>query len=112
MMKCRANPETSVIISFYNKINYLKLVLAGFVNQSSKNFEIIIADDGSERQVVSELEQHSVYLPFQIKHVWHEDKGFRKNKILNRAVAASNSDYLIFVDGDCIPHKKFVEDHL
>lgn len=112
MMKYRTNPETSVIISFYNKIDYLKLVLAGFVNQSSKNFEIIIADDGSEKKVISELEQHSTSLPFQIRHVWHEDIGFRKNKILNQAVVASNSGYLIFIDGDCVPHKKFIEDHL
>ncbi|RMD48825.1 MAG: glycosyltransferase, partial [Ignavibacteria bacterium] len=50
--------------------------------------------------------------PLQINHVWHEDKGWRKNKILNEAIRVANSDLLIFVDGDCIPHSKFIEEHI
>lgn len=104
--------EASVIISFYNKSDYLKLVLAGFEIQSKNNFEIIIADDGSEEKIVQEIETLSNQFPFRIKHIWQEDKGFRKNRILNQAILASESDYLIFIDGDCIPHQKFVEGHL
>lgn len=104
--------DASVIISFYNKPDYLKLVLAGFEIQSENNFEIIIADDGSEEKIVKEIESLSNQYPFRIKHIWQEDKGFRKNKILNQAILASESDYLIFIDGDCIPHPKFVEGHL
>jgi glycosyltransferase involved in cell wall biosynthesis len=104
--------DASVIISFYNKPDYLKLVLAGFEIQSENNFEIIIADDGSEVKIVQEIESLSNQYPFRIKHIWQEDKGFRKNKILNQAILASESDYLIFIDGDCIPHPKFVEGHL
>jgi glycosyltransferase involved in cell wall biosynthesis len=104
--------KTSIIISFYNKIEYLKLVLAGFETQTEKFFEIIIADDGSNHQILDEVQKIISSYPFRIKHVWHEDKGFRKNKILNKAILASESDYLIFIDGDCVPHSHFVEGHL
>ncbi len=104
--------KTSVIIAFYKRIDFLKLLLAAFELQSIKDFELIIADDGSPMDIVEELEGLLNNSSFQVLHLWQEDKGFRKNKILNRAVLASKSDYLIFIDGDCIPHSKFVEEHL
>ena len=104
--------KTSVIAAFYNNINYLKLVLAGFERQTKKVFEFIIADDGSREDIVKEIEKISSNYSFRIKHIWHPDKGFRKNKILNQAILGSSSDYLIFIDSDCVPHSKFVEEHL
>ncbi len=104
-------PEISLIISFYNRIDYLRLVLAGLERQSFKNFEVIIADDGSESKIVNEIENIAGNYTFQIIHLWQEDKGFRKNKILNRCITASSSGYLIFIDGDCVPHKNFIKEH-
>lgn len=104
--------KTSVIAAFYNNIHYLKLVLAGFEIQTEKNFEFIIADDGSRDDIVKEIESIASNYSFRIKHIWHPDKGFRKNKILNQAILASETDYLIFIDADCIPHSKFVEEHI
>jgi len=106
------NFDASVIISFYNKIEILKLVLAGFERQSRKGFEIIIADDGSANAVVDELQRIIKASPLQIKHVWHPDNGWRKNIILNRAIASSCSEYIVFTDGDCIPHRHFIKEHL
>jgi len=104
--------KASIIAAFYNRIEYLKLVLAGFERQTEKDFELIIADDGSKEDVVKEIELIASNYAFRIKHIWHPDKGFRKNKILNQAILASSSDYLIFIDSDCVPHSKFVEEHL
>lgn len=104
--------KVSLIISFFNRIDYLRLILAALKNQSYKDFEAIIADDGSKAEVVSEIEKLSLSLPFMVKVVWHEDKGFRKNRILNDAIRASETDYLIFIDGDCIPHKDFIKEHV
>jgi glycosyltransferase involved in cell wall biosynthesis len=103
---------TTLIIAFYNNLNYLQLVLAGLERQTFTDFEIIIADDGSDSKIVSELKILLTKSSLNIDHIWHEDKGFRKNRILNKAILKSAAPYLIFIDGDCIPHKEFVNEHL
>lgn len=105
-------PKASLIISFYNKIDYLELVLAGLERQSEKRFEIILADDGSNDEVVHKTDELLNKFSFPAIHLWHEDKGFRKNRILNKAIEAASAETLIFIDGDCIPHSKFIEEHL
>ena len=105
------NPKASLIISFYNNFNFLELVLAGLERQTLKRFEIIIADDGSTEEVKNKIKNYKQGTDLNIKHVWHEDLGWRKNKILNKAIIESESDYIIFIDGDCIPHERFIEDH-
>ncbi len=104
--------ECSVIISFYNKIDYLKLLLEGFERQSYRDFEVIIADDGSKPEIVAQIKEIQQNYFFNTTHVWHEDTGWRKNEILNKAVRLTQTPYIIFVDGDCIPHKHFVKEHL
>jgi len=104
--------KASVIISIYNNLHFLKLVLAGFENQSDKDFEIILADDGSGKDVIDEIKLLLSKFPVKIKHIWQEDAGFRKNKILNKAIGIAETDYLVFIDGDCIPHSKFIVGHL
>lgn len=104
--------EGSVIVSVYNNYNFLELVLAGFERQSFKNFEIIIADDGSNNSFIEKIRKYIEKSDLIINHIWHEDKGWRKNKILNNALKTAESEYIIFVDGDCIPHKDFVKEHL
>lgn len=103
--------DCSLIISFYNRIDFLKLVLAGLERQIFRRFEIILADDGSNQNVVSEISEIKKISSFPFAHLWQEDLGFRKNKILNSAIRKSSSDYLIFIDGDCIPHSMFMFEH-
>lgn len=107
-----ANLKASVIISVYNRFDFLELVLAGLSIQSEKNFEVIISDDGSGSVFVKALKAYMSESPLQIRHNWHEDQGFRKNRILNLSVSMASAPYLIFIDGDCIPHPRFVEAHL
>ncbi len=104
--------ECSVIISFYNKIEYLKLVLEGFERQSYKDFEVIIADDGSKPEIVAQIKEIQNKYAFDITHVWHEDLGWRKNEILNKAICITKTPYIIIIDGDCIPHKHFIKEHI
>jgi glycosyltransferase involved in cell wall biosynthesis len=103
--------KASLIISFYNNISYLKFIIAGLERQTFKDFEIIIADDGSNQESIDRIEQLALKIPFPLKHVWQEDKNFRKNKILNKAVQSASTDYLIFIDGDCVPHPYFIQEH-
>lgn len=102
----------TVIIAFYNKVRFLDLVLAGLARQSVQNFEVIIADDGSTAENVAAIKELFKKYSYPIKHLWHEDNGFRKNIMLNKCILAAAGDTLIFVDGDCIPHQCFVEEHL
>ncbi len=102
----------SVIMSTYNAVQWLEKVLWGFSVQTVTDFEIIIADDGSGFETKEKIEELKKVITIPIIHVWQEDDGFQKTKILNKAILASNSDYLIFTDGDCIPRKDFVEIHL
>jgi len=102
----------SLIISVYNKIDFLELIFAALEIQTYKEFEVVIADDGSDTNFVKGLDLLISKATFPAKHVWHEDKGWRKNIILNRAIVAAEGNYLIFIDGDCIPHPLFIEEHV
>lgn len=101
----------SVIITTYNASEWLEKVLIGFDCQSYKDFEVIIADDGSGPATVDMIEKCRRTTNLTIKHVWQEDDGFRKCTILNKAIIASETDYLVFTDGDCIPHKDYMKVH-
>lgn len=105
-MKC------SIIISTYNSPAWLEKVLWGYQIQTAKDFEIIVADDGSTCDTKDVITSFQGKFENPINHVWHEDIGFRKTIILNKAVVQAQSDYLIFTDGDCIPRADFVETHL
>lgn len=105
-------PKASLIIAFYNNITCLELIFKALVQQSEMDFEVIIADDGSKQEAIDYINKNKDNYPYKITHLWHKDKGFRKNRIVNHAVIKSNSDYIIIIDGDCIPQKYFIEDHI
>ncbi|QSS96845.1 glycosyltransferase family 2 protein [Psychroflexus sp. ALD_RP9] len=104
--------QASVIISTYNSPLWLERVLVGYACQSIPDFEIVVADDGSTQETANLINRIRENYQLAINHVWHEDQGFQKTRILNKAVLASKSEYLIFTDGDCIPRHDFVETHL
>lgn len=104
--------QASVIFSTYNSEKWLEKVIIGFSVQTYKDFEIIIADDGSREATKNLIDKLRAEIDIPIVHVWQEDNGFQKSQILNKAIIASNSDYLIFTDGDCIPRKDFVQTHI
>src|SRR5574344_2682536 len=101
------NIKVGVVISTYNNPTWLEKVLWGYMYQTRKADEIIIADDGSKKETQQLIETYKKVLP--IVHVWHEDNGFQKSKILNNALVSAKSDYLIFTDQDCIPRNDFIE---
>ncbi len=105
------NPKISVIVSTYNAEEWLEKVLWGFNQQTFKDFEVIIADDGSRDTTKELIEKTSLLVSYPIIHVWQEDDGFQKSMILNKAVVACRSEYIIMTDGDCIPREDFVQVH-
>lgn len=102
----------SIIISTYNNSTWLEKVLWGYQCQTHRDFDIIIADDGSNETTRELITRYQALTPQKITHVWHEDNGFQKSAILNKAIQSSQSEYLIFTDGDCIPRWDFIQQHL
>jgi glycosyltransferase involved in cell wall biosynthesis len=101
----------TVIIATYNKVDWLEKVLYGYSVQTYKHFEVIIADDGSTEETKALIDRFKENYPVPLIHAWHEDKGYRRQKILNEAIVMANHEYILFTDGDCIPRKDFVETH-
>jgi len=101
----------SILLATYNWPQALKLCLESLATQSDRNFEIIIADDGSTESTKQVIEQFKASASIPIEHLWQEDQGFRKTIILNRAIAAAHGDYLVFLDGDCIVQPDFIARH-
>ena len=106
------SPSISVIISTYNAVEWLTKVLWSYAVQTTIDFELIIADDGSDLETKSCIETFAKDFPVAIIHVWQEDNGFQKSRILNKAIKMCNADYILMSDGDCIAKKDFVQKHL
>jgi len=104
--------NTSVIVSTYNQPAWLEKVLLGYSGQDTRDFELVIADDGSGEETRKLLARFQEKSDFPIRHVWHEDEGYRRSIILNAAILASRGEYLVFSDGDCIPRRDFVRTHM
>lgn len=106
------NPQhIGVVITTYNSPLWLKNVLFGYEAQTRQDFVTIIADDGSGQPTQDVINFFRARGKLNIQHVWHEDNGFQKCQILNKAIAQTECDYLIFTDGDCIPEPEFVAKH-
>ncbi|ROQ21274.1 glycosyl transferase family 2 [Marinimicrobium koreense] len=104
--------KVSVIMTTYNSPVWLEKVLWGYSVQTHKDFEIVIGDDGSTDETREVIERVKAQTGLAIRHIWQEDKGFRKCRILNKCILEADSDYLVFTDGDCIPRRDFLAVHL
>jgi glycosyltransferase involved in cell wall biosynthesis len=101
----------SVVITTYNRPDALEAVVRACFMQNDKNFEIIIADDGSTANTRACVERLGRDAPVPLSHVWQPDQGFRAAMARNRGVLAARGDYIVFLDGDCIPQRDFIARH-
>ena len=104
--------QISVIVATYNWPAALGLCLQSLKNQSFRDFEILIADDGSKEETRNLIQKYIQEFPIKITHLWHEDIGCRKTIIGNRAINSANGQYLIFLDGDCVVQPDYLQRHL
>ncbi len=105
-------PElVSVVITTYNRSDALLAVLSALTRQSDRNFEVIVADDGSTGVHRQRIVQSADALALKLIHVWHPDVGFTASKARNRGVAAARGNYIVFLDGDCVPERDFIARH-
>ena len=102
--------KVSIIIAFYKNTNALALIIKALALQTYHRFEVIIAEDDNNPATKLFIDGLIHQYNLAIKHVYQaEDAGFRKNKILNQSILASDGEYIVFIDGDCIPHKDFIK---
>ena len=107
----RQVPTISVVITTYNRPDALRAVLEACFTQSDKNFEIIIADDGSAHNTRDCIAALGRRAPVPLRHVWQADLGFRAAMVRNRGTLAASGNYIVFMDGDCIPQRDFIAQH-
>lgn len=101
----------SVVITTYNRSDALLAVLNGLARQTDKNFEVVVADDGSIQEHRLKILDSDVAKKLRATYVWHPDIGFTASCARNRGVSASKGDYLVFLDGDCVPEVDFIAQH-
>ncbi|UCC24318.1 MAG: glycosyltransferase family 2 protein [Gemmatimonadales bacterium] len=104
--------RAGVVVTTYRRPDALELVLRGYACQDTPAAEILVADDGSGDETGEVVDRVAEETGLPLVHVWHEDRGFRKTEVLNRAIRAAAAEYLIFTDGDCVPRRDFVATHL
>jgi glycosyltransferase involved in cell wall biosynthesis len=105
------NALISVIVTTYNREDALDAVLRSLAAQKDRNFEVLVADDGSSPATAALVRQWQPRFGVPLFHVWHEDRGFRAAEIRNRAILASSGAYVVFLDGDCLVRPDFVAVH-
>ena len=105
--------STTLIICIYNQAAQLRRVLETVATQSVTDFDIVIADDGSSDDAGAVIKDYRTNHPgVSLTHLWHEDEGFYKTIILNKAFKTASGDYIIVIDGDMLLHHRFIENHL
>ena len=105
-------PRVSVLLSTYNHPDLLARSLLGFALQTTRDFEIVVADDGSGPETRKVIESFQGDFPVRLVHVWQPDDGFHKSRAVNRATLQSRGAYLLFSDGDCVPAPNLIAEHL
>ena len=103
--------KISLVISTFNQPEALAKAWRGLLRQTRLPDEVLISDDGSGELTLELVKKFTTTTPTPVRHIWHPHDGFRKTVILNQTVAAAAGDYMIFTDGDCVPHPKFIADH-
>ncbi len=101
----------SLIISTYNRPDALRLCLDSILRQTTLPDEVIIGDDGSADDTRQVIEDFRKKCPVPLKHIWHEDDGFRLAMMRNKSVAAASGDYIVQIDGDIVLERHFIADH-
>ena len=105
--------KTELIVSTYNSPRALNLCLTSVACQRLRPDSICIADDGSGPETARSIAEFAAAHPeLRLRHVWHEDRGFEKGAILNKAMASSEADFLVFIDGDVLIHPDFIARHV
>lgn len=101
------NNLISVVVTCYNHEKYIEQCLRSIYNQTYRNIELIVLDDGStdgSTKIIQEVLKDS---PFVTNFESHENVGVVKNR--NMGLSLINGDYLLFVDSDNYLDMDYIE---
>lgn len=101
--------RVSVIAAIYKDIEALQLIINALKQQDYNDFELIVAEDNNDEIISNHLK---TVTGIDIKHTTQSDNGVRKARSQNNAIIKSTGEYLIFIDGDCIPYPNFISSHV
>lgn len=101
--------KVSVLLATYEMPLHLEMVLTALSNQNFSEFEILLCDDGSGPETARVVRMFRDRL--KITHLWQENRGFRKCRLLNEGIRRAVAPLCVFLDGDCVPHRSFIADH-
>lgn len=104
-------PSLGIVVNTFNQPEYLQRVLRALALQLSEQDEVLLADDGSTDETREVFEEWEQAQPFRAVHIWQKKEGFRRSRILNASIAQARNEYLVFIDGDSLPHPRFAADH-
>jgi glycosyltransferase involved in cell wall biosynthesis len=107
-MSTSAAPRISIVLATYNRPDALVMVLRALADQTAGDFEVLVADDGSGPQTKAAIDALAPALPYPLRHIWQPDVGFRLAMVRNRAAVEASGDYLVFLDGDCMPLPDYI----
>ena len=102
---------TAFVVLTYNRSDALLAVLRGLAPQCGPGHVVVIADDGSRPEHVQALRAGLPHFACPVRHVWQADAGFTAARSRNLGAAQAHADYIVFMDGDCVPNPRFVEQH-
>jgi glycosyltransferase involved in cell wall biosynthesis len=102
-------PTLSVVVLTYDWPAALDVVLHALSESGDREFDVVVADDGSGPETAAVVSRWSEVLGPRLRHVWQPDDGWRSSRILNLAAREAQGDVLVFLDGDCLPRRRFVE---
>lgn len=105
-------PQASLLLATYEMPGHLELVCAALERQSARDFEVLLCDDGSGEPTAEVIRAFAARADFPVRHFRQEHQGFRKCRILNQALREARGETFVFLDGDCIPHRDYIRDHL
>lgn len=103
--------SVAVIVSTYNAPEFLRLTMNGYAHQTDRNFSIYVADDGSGPDIAAVVNAFRTESDISVHHIWHEDKGYRRAQIINRAIAQVKEPYILLTDADCVPFPEMIATH-
>jgi GT2 family glycosyltransferase len=111
-MKPARPSSTSVVVCTYNNPRALAIVLDSLARQTAQDFEIVVADDGSRDDTRELIDRFRATARQEVVHLWHPDEGVRRGAMANKAILAAKGEYLVFLDGDCVPPARWLASHL